>query len=1062
VNAAQKIAHRLSSGGQRDFCLGVMKVSKRQSGLELLRNALLLGAVFTVGSALVGTRAYAQSTPPAPPPAEEAQKKADEKVVVTGSRIKRSEFTSPNPIQVITNEQSILRGQIDAADVLQQSSVAAGAQQINNQLTGFVADGGPGVNTLSLRGLGATRTLVMLNGRRLSPAGTRGSVGAADLNVLPQSVINRFEILKDGASSIYGSDAVAGVVNAITVRNIDGGGINVAGTLPFDGGTSDYRIDGIWGQRYDNGSFLVAAEYYNRSAQTIGDRDITACSQDLVRNLTTDPASLYSGSYGGLLDVIDPATGKPKCFNVTHNVVRIGNSIYRQNPASVLNGGIFQLDLPGLERVGLALGNGNPGANVAGRPLTIGLTAAQKLALWEENLAKVPTDFENFKNKTYIAPVERMSLYTQGEVNISNGITAYGELLYNHRESETTDFRQIFPTMAAANPNNPYGVAARINTYIPADSQQEVNFYRAVLGFKGDLFSLSDYFMRDWSFDIYAQGTLTQSKYTTDFVYADRLAATMGAAACDNALITVSAALPFGNCATLPGGLRLFHPSIVNAQGSFAPFTQAERDFLFAKETGDTTYEQFLISGSIAGTLFDLPAGEVGAVLGFERRYDSIDDTPGFNERNGNFNGQTSAGRTQGSDNVVEAFGEIEIPLLADLALIKNLTVNASTRFTNYDSYGSESTYKFGLDWRLSEEYRVRGTAGTSFRAPALFELFLANQTGFLNQNQIDACIGWDTSTNPNIVANCGPGGLNLPAGWAGVGASATIITGGGAGVLDAETSDAKTVGFVWTPDWLPVSVAVDYFDIVVENQVARFGAANIVFACYDEVPFNSSAFCSLFQRDLAPGPNFGRIIQVNNSFVNLNTQNIEGLDLSFQYKQELEDLDGTLTVDFRGTWTFDQVTEFFDGSIDDFNGEIYANDFVGDLDARFDTGPWTLAYSGSIFSRASNDEDIGDTIFGSRGRPECGTAAVTTPFLQQVCVLGHFKQYAEFSMTHDVSVRWREHGWTAQVGVINIFDELAPTTSAAAGTARVGNAVSISNYDAVGRRLFINLGYAF
>ncbi len=1054
---------------------GGLIVSNKLESILSLRSALLMGAVFMAGSAMIATSAFAQTPPPAPAQQEEEEdeKKVEEKVTVTGSRIRRNEFTAPSPIQVITNEQSILRGQIDAADVLQQGSLAAGSQQINNQLTGFVAEGGPGVNTVSLRGLGATRTLVLLNGRRLSPAGTRGQVGAVDLNVLPQSVINRYEILKDGASSVYGSDAVAGVINGITVRNIDGGGINVSTALPFDGGAEVHRVDGVWGQRYDDGQFMIAGEYYRQEKQTVGDREITACNQDLIGNITDGvvnstgaayPASLNQLTAGVVGDIIDPATGKSKCFNQLHGVIDLlagPGGRYVTDPAAVLGGGVFLLDRVGLKRVGLAIGNGAAGSTASGSPGTIGLTNQQKLDAWRVSQGIVPNDYPNFGSRTYISPVERYSLFAQGDVQISQAITAYGEFLYSRRESEQTSFRQLFPNVASTNPNNTTGFTARSIIAIPSDGSQEVSFYRAVAGLKGDLFSLSDYFMRDWSFDIYAQGTLSAAKYTNDIIYNDRVnAVTAAGVACNAALITISAAQPFGACPA--GGVGWFRPNLVNSQGTFANFTQAERDFLFTKETGETSYEQFLIAGSIAGTLFDLPAGEVGAVLGFERRYDAIDDLPGFNARNNNLWGQTSAGRTQGSDNVVEAFGEIEIPLLADLPLFKAFTTSASIRFTNYDSYGSEDTYKLGFDWRLDEQYRIRGTTGISYRAPALFELFLANQTAFAGQANIDPCIQWNLSANPQIQQNCGPLGDNLPAGYTGPHSSALIVTGGGAGVLSAETSDAKTLGAVWTPSWLPISVAVDYFDIVVKNQVAQFGAANILAECYTDPVYNASPFCALFVRNLTPGVDFGKIETVNNSYVNLNEQDIKGLDVTFNFKQEIEELDGTLTIDFQGTWAFDQDINLFIGTTNDLNGDIYSNDFVGSLDARFDTGPWTLFYSSNMFSRASNNENFQDTIFGFRGLPECGTAAASNAFLQNVCIEAEYKQFAEWTMTHDVSVRWREDGWTAQLGVINVFDDLAPTTSSGAGTTRIGNSVSIANYDATGRRLFINLGYNF
>jgi iron complex outermembrane receptor protein len=157
-----------------------------------------------------------------------------DEVTVVGSRIRRDTFNSPSPVTIVTREDSVSAGFASTTDVLQSSSLSSGASQINNAYGGFVTDGGPGANTLSLRGLGASRTLVLINGRRVAPAGTRGAIGSADLNVLPSAMVDRIEILKDGASSIYGSDAVAGVVNVITRKNAQGLTIEGQYNRPFD------------------------------------------------------------------------------------------------------------------------------------------------------------------------------------------------------------------------------------------------------------------------------------------------------------------------------------------------------------------------------------------------------------------------------------------------------------------------------------------------------------------------------------------------------------------------------------------------------------------------------------------------------------------------------------------------------------------------------------------------------------------------------------------------------------------------------------------------------------
>src|SRR5690606_4432324 len=173
-------------------------------------------------------------------------------------------------------------GLVNPGEFLQKSSVAAGSTQINNQFGGFVVEGGTGVQTLSLRGLGANRTLVLLDGQRPGPAGTRGQVGAFDLNVIPSSRLQRVEIVKDGASSIYGSDAVAGVVNMITRKSVDRPELTFSTRAPFDGGGEVYTVSGATGWDFDNGSIVLAGEYYLQEALKLGDRDYFRCSEDLA------------------------------------------------------------------------------------------------------------------------------------------------------------------------------------------------------------------------------------------------------------------------------------------------------------------------------------------------------------------------------------------------------------------------------------------------------------------------------------------------------------------------------------------------------------------------------------------------------------------------------------------------------------------------------------------------------------------------------------------------------------------------------------------------------------
>ena len=184
---------------------------------------LLKGAAASAICAGLAAHAHAQDETVAEVPATIDEEAAvQDKVIVTGSRLS-SEYTTISPVDIISADTAVLEGITDIGTLLQTATVAAGSAQVTSATSSaFVQDGGIGTDTVSLRGLGANRTLVLLNGRRAGPAGTQGGVSAFDLNVLPQSIVERVDILKDGASSIYGSDAIAGVVNLITKRDTQG------------------------------------------------------------------------------------------------------------------------------------------------------------------------------------------------------------------------------------------------------------------------------------------------------------------------------------------------------------------------------------------------------------------------------------------------------------------------------------------------------------------------------------------------------------------------------------------------------------------------------------------------------------------------------------------------------------------------------------------------------------------------------------------------------------------------------------------------------------------------
>ncbi|HET6566175.1 MAG TPA: TonB-dependent receptor plug domain-containing protein, partial [Xanthomonadales bacterium] len=246
----------------------------------LFRGSLLvLSRQLLLALALIGFSSVALSeddADDADEAAEEASAEEEEaadlgRVVVTGSLIRREEFTSTSPMQIINAETQFQAGQMSVADMLQGSTVAASTFQLNNQFTGFVIQGGTGVQTLDLRGLGAARSLVLLNGRRPGGSGTRGEVNSVDLNNIPEIAVQRFELVLDGSSSIYGSDAVAGVANIITRRQVDGTELTALSEVPLDGGGELYRVGAITGFTTNKGAFTVAAQWDLREALQVRD-----------------------------------------------------------------------------------------------------------------------------------------------------------------------------------------------------------------------------------------------------------------------------------------------------------------------------------------------------------------------------------------------------------------------------------------------------------------------------------------------------------------------------------------------------------------------------------------------------------------------------------------------------------------------------------------------------------------------------------------------------------------------------------------------------------------------
>lgn len=965
-----------------------------------LKSMLFVGVSSLLFTGLQTTTASAQGGP-----TTARTDDADEEIVVTGSRIRRNEFTSAAPIEVITAEEMELEGVVDTAEALQTSNLSTTGPQQNLAGGGFAITGtnfgGVGTTNVSLRGLGAQRTLVLLNGRRLGPSGVTGFIAPFNPNVLPQSIVGRIEVLKDGASSIYGSDAVAGVVNLITREDMEGGQLNFYGNDPTEGGGELYRVSGSYGWNFDRGHLAVSGEYYDQSALHAGDHYDTRCAADYIHDATT----------GARADVIDPHTGDPKCFdNFNWGGATIAGAFHQYDPTNsegaygaYANNAYFA---QGWRRVGIPNNR----------------DSYELMRSWNP--------FYGIRNA--VVPVERGTVFVTGDYDLTSTLTAYGELLVNQTETNFTVPAPFSPRIVAAHPDNPFGVAANPNLVLRRNFLNTVEYSRIVAGLQGDFGSA----LPGWRWDAYAQHSRSDATYESPNIFLDALRLVDGDVAngeCGVAGVT-QAPISGGACPTAP--IPWFSERLLTTLP--AGFNQSESDFLFFNSRGTTEYVQTSVEASASGNLFSLPAGPVGAAFGALWQDDELDDTPDARTvSNAQLAGATP---TRGKSSVWEVYGELGLPILADAPLAYRLDLSLSGRLTEHDSYGQNSTYKAGLDWRLTPEWRVRATYGTSFRAPAIYERFLSSSfLGFIAQ-QVDACINWDSNPNLTLRANCQAEGL--PAGWNPSPVPFTTVSNSGNPNLEPEESTALTAGIVWTPEAVDLSIALDYFEIEVDSQISRYFVFPNVRDCYESPAFPAAPECALFVRDSDPlSPTFLRITSAQDDYVNIANQLNRGIDLTLHYGHDTPL--GALSFSTQVTWILeDVVTSYAGATPNPRNGEFGYPDLVGNVGLRLDSGDWTWNW---------NAQYIGPT-------ESPGTNIGTSVRYPGMPVL--LKNDTEQVFYHDFSVRRRYERFSWQLGLQNAFDERPPSISSNNLFRRGISA--IPNYDVLGRRAYLSLSASF
>lgn len=675
-------------------------------------------------------------------------------VTVTGSRIKRADVENQVPVQTVTREDIERTGLTSVGDVLQQiTGAGSGFNRTRNASgnDGFPPDGGgagAGATTVNLRHLGTKRTLVLVDGQRWVNESSASGVGSAvDLNTIPLAVVERIEVLEDGASSLYGSDAIAGVVNIITRRNFDGAqvSVNYGEYEPGDGASKG--VDIAWGGGTDNASWFVGASY--QAQERINSRD---------RERTREPVfgtGLALGSSrvpGGRFRFRDPRNG----------------TTYDLTTDPTLNNPVYTPGLPGCT---------TPGFD---RPDGFRCYQASRDA------------FNYAPFNLLLTPNERAGVFGQFRLNLGGDTTWYARALANRR----TSLNQAAPepidlgpgagspftaniVIPATHPFNPFGIQLDSSNILtirrrpieggPRLFEQEVDTHYFGTGIEGSL----EVGSRNWFWDVNAAYGRNQAEQENRGSYnARNIALALG---------------PTAACAATPGcvPLDIF---------GFNTITPEMLAFISPVFRDRSENELSLVTANLSGDVMDLPAGALSFATGYEyRKYEGSYD-PDPQTVRGEYNGVPSQ-PTAGSYDVNEVYLELNVPLLADSAFGKKLDLNLAGRYSDYSTFGGEFVPKVGLRWQVADEFLLRSTYAEGFRAPTIGELY-ASGTRF-DANIVDPCLGANFARN---ATNCAA--LGVAPGVPQFDPQIGVETGGNPN-LEPERSRSFSAGFVWSPSLL-------------------------------------------------------------------------------------------------------------------------------------------------------------------------------------------------------------------------------------------------------------------
>lgn len=899
-----------------------------------------------------------------------------ERIEVTGSRIKRTDMEGANPVQVLTREDLVASGITNLGDILQEIPSVAGAATntaINN--------GGSGAVRVSLRGLGSQRTLVLLNGRRMVASGT-GADSSVDLSTIPTAIIKRVEVLKDGASAIYGSDAVAGVVNVITRDDFEGFEANASYDASTHGADGEVKsLDFTIGFSGDKGNAVVNAYYVQQGAQWSGDRDWSAFEFGLDPDTLEFTKGGSSAPPWGRYNGIDG----DGCSSFTHGAA---NGPGQSDPSTFTNPTGYEC--------------------------------------WDWDV-----DTYNYAPANYhLTPNERYGIFASGNYEFNDNFQFFSELSFSRRTSDTklaplplaplaffgvTDatyskdnyYNQMFgPKDKNGNSVDIADWRRRMVETGGRDTRFRVETFRSVVGLKGEL---SD----TWAYEVsYIFGANDSATARAGGVNFEKVSEAVGPSFLDatsGEVVCGTPEAPIAGCVSL---------NTFGIPGTDTAVNQAMMDFITFEAHDFGSNEQQILSASVFGEAFELPAGTVGVAFGMEHRVEKGADYPDALIALGITSG-SSRQVTVGQYSVDELFFEANFPILDGVEGAETLEVDVAARYSDYDTFGDTTNGKVGIRWAPFDGLMFRGTMSTAFRAPSTSDLFSGASDN--SPTVVDPC-------NENPTAFCIADGVPAE-GFEPIGDQLSSTRGGNPN-LQPEEADIFTAGLVYTPEGLEgLSFTLDYWDIELTNAISTIGEQLILDKCAA-----SGLYCDKITR-FGPdaGSLYGNSSDIDDRRVNVGGIDSSGIDFNIRYSTDIEL--GTLTVNLDTTRydTYD-ITQA-DGSVIENAGWYRQNSGDGNfptlksnLDVRLNADGWSAGWSMRYIDKVK--EPFGNTA-GYR--------------------------YVDSMMTHDARFTYFFDNVTTTIGVNNVFDQDPPY--AATG---FNDNTDPRTYNTRGRHIYATFGISF